>query len=672
MLIKNTIIFLIALISFAYADGLMLPADEEYPKDLLKNRMTHVTININGIVAETKVYQEFLNEWHQPVDAVYSFPLPEDARATNFLYWFNDTLYQAVLEVKEQATNPGTGQGGIAAQVNRYIGRNGIRISLKNIPANSVQKVELHYISKCDYYMGKSTYIYPLDTKEFISYPYEHLQFSFNVNSKSEITGFELPGNENVHVKQNSTKELKLELLKPKSYVQKDLEFNYQVNQNNLGVDFYSTNNDTSDGHFALFVRPENSADSDSVFAKRILFLLSSSMSDYKLEESVSAINDALDLLAENDQFNIILYNYGVYPWKLDPIPAVTENVNAAKTYLSSVSGTSGWELQEGLLECFSQVNNDDFVNSILVFSNGYANINPREIETENSLNTGIFPIAIGDGEISRARLEMTASLNYGFVSYISENDNIHDRILRVFNQISQPILKDIYFEFGNPNLSEIVPAKIQSTYAGSYFFMAGRFGFTGQSALSMAGTNPAGFKAYNFMLDWTDQANHNKFVEYLWAKEKIDALEWEIEIYGESDSLKNSLIELSLKYNIRCRYTAYVADYETQVTTFIEEEKIVPSSFIAGNFPNPFNPETKIRIFVDQQSFGKTMLLKIYNILGQLVAVIDISNLQPGWHNVLFTGLNIYGNRLSSGMYIVQFQVQNNIAGTIRIHLIQ
>ena len=170
MLLKNTILFLIVLLSFAYADGLMLPVNEDYPKDLLKNRMTHVTVNIHGIVAETKVYQEFLNEWHQPVDAVYSFPLPEDARATNFYYWYNDTLYKAVLKVREQATNPGTGEGGVAAEVNRYIGKNGIRIRLKNIPANSVQKVELYYISPCDYYMGQSSYTYPLDTREFITF----------------------------------------------------------------------------------------------------------------------------------------------------------------------------------------------------------------------------------------------------------------------------------------------------------------------------------------------------------------------------------------------------------------------------------------------------------------------------------------------------------------------
>ncbi|MEJ2055791.1 MAG: hypothetical protein P8X42_17900, partial [Calditrichaceae bacterium] len=62
------------LFSKGICDGLMLPASEEYPKDLLRNRVTEVNVTINGLVAETEVYQEFVNEWYDTTDAVYSFP----------------------------------------------------------------------------------------------------------------------------------------------------------------------------------------------------------------------------------------------------------------------------------------------------------------------------------------------------------------------------------------------------------------------------------------------------------------------------------------------------------------------------------------------------------------------------------------------------------------------
>ena len=142
----SALVLFFAVSSTVFATGVMLPTSEKYPKDFLKLTSTKVTVNIFGIIAQTTVYQEFLNESNDSTDAVYSFPLPPDARATEILYWYNDEVYTAILKVQEQAPNPGTGEGGVAAEVNKYIGRNGIKIYLKGIKSNSIQKIELHYI----------------------------------------------------------------------------------------------------------------------------------------------------------------------------------------------------------------------------------------------------------------------------------------------------------------------------------------------------------------------------------------------------------------------------------------------------------------------------------------------------------------------------------------------
>ena len=112
------IMLVLSLATTGFCDGLLLPTEEGYPKDLLRNRITEVNVNINGLIAETEVYQEFVNEWYDTTDAVYSFPLPPNARATEFVYWYDDIAYKAVLKVREQAVNPGTGEGGIAALIN--------------------------------------------------------------------------------------------------------------------------------------------------------------------------------------------------------------------------------------------------------------------------------------------------------------------------------------------------------------------------------------------------------------------------------------------------------------------------------------------------------------------------------------------------------------------------
>lgn len=665
--------------SAAWADGLMLPSGFDYPKDFLKNRMTHVTVDIKGVIAETVVYQEFVNESSRPVDAVYSFPLPPDARATRFNYWLGDQLFRAVLRVKEQAVNPGTGEGGVVAEVNKYMGRNGLRIKLKNIPAGGIQRVRLTYISVCDYYQGRTTYTYPFDTEDFIPYPIEHVQFDFNVTSNSTITGYDIPGHSNYRILSESSSGVALELAAPKTYANQNITFFYETEQSEIGVDFYSVALDTADGHFALVVRPESNAPPERVLAKRVLFLLSNStgMFGYKLSESISAISQSLDRLPKTDFFNIVLFSGVVGRWQSQPVPANEANIQAAKAFLATVTNASGSRMQDGIAECLRQITDADFSNAILVFADGRSPLDPRQIETLNVYQAGIFPIGIGNS-LDRARLEMTAALNYGFVTYLNEDDNLSERMVQVFSQISAPVLSGVRMEYGRADLSQILPEKTPTTYAGSNFFTVGRYRNPGLSGLSIAGMAANGITSFDFQLDFASQTTENKFVESLWAKEKIDALEREIEVYGETPALKQEVIKLSLAYLIRSRYTAYVADYETEEpATSVERveahDSVVPStSFLAGNYPNPFNPTTKIKFYIKAGAENSTKLLRIYNSLGQLVAVIDISHLRSGWHEIEFNGRDMFGNALPSGVYYVQLQIRNQATSVIRMSLLK
>jgi Ca-activated chloride channel homolog len=671
------IVFMLLWSACSYANGLLMPTNKNYPKDFLKVKSTRVTVQISGLVAETTVYQEFVNEWTSPTDAVYSFPLPANARATQFLYWSGDVVFQAVLKVKEQVVNPGTGEGGVAAEVNNYIGTNGIKIALNNIGPGEIQKVELHYISQCDYYQGKCTYSFPLNTDQFIKYPLDLLQFDINVSSNQTITNYNIPNFSGYNVLSSDQHKLTVELVKSKAYINQDFEFSYESNTQALGMDFYSVANDTSDGHFALFVRPQNQAQPDSILPKRIIFLVSNvnTMLGDKLDRSIYAISKSLDQLTTKDYFNVVSFGSIAVKWKTTPVAATTDNVNSAKDFLTKIGSSYSININVVLKDALSQIQDNNFSNAILLFTDGRSVLDPKDIESSNKFNTGIFPIGIGTN-LDRSKLEMIAALNYGFVTYISLTDNLSDKMLRVFNQISQPILKNVGFEYGKASVSNVVPQKALSTYAGSSFFMTGRYKNAGPSSISIAGTSAKGITAYGFLLDFTNVKSENKLAQSLWAKEKIDAIERQIDVYGEKDSLKNEDIKISLAYGIRCKYTAYIADYTTHPSTGIDVQlnstATIPESYLVGNYPNPFNPSTKIRFYLDQKTTGQVKLIKIYNILGQLVAVIDISNLSVGMNEVMFNGRDMLGKSLPSGIYLVQLQVGNRIYSTIKINMIK
>lgn len=90
---------------------------------------------------------------------------------------------------------------------------------------------------------------------------------------------------------------------------------------------------------------------------------------------------------------------------------------------------------------------------------------------------------------------------------------------------------------------------------------------------------------------------------------------------------------------------------------TGVDEELVglKPESFaLYSNYPNPFNPSTKIRYAISQSAFTT---LKVYSILGQEVATLVNEEKTPGVYEVNFDGLN-----LTSGTYIYKLQAGNFI----------
>lgn len=679
--LNKIFLFLLLIINIRaiHADGLLRPVEEKYPQSLLRNRMTRIDVMIYGQFAETIVYQEFVNDWNYKTDAVYSFPLPPDARANNFYYWQNDQCYKAVLRVQEQAPNPGTGEGGVAALINKYIGRNGIKIMLKDVAPRTIQKTQLHYISRCDYDQGKMSYEFPLDTQEFVQYPLDLLQVFIHIRSDSTITNFAMSSHPDWKYVFQRPNEVKVALTQSKAFLTKNLKFDYSISNKATSVDFYSVANDSMAGHFVLSVQPDETIDSTDIFSKRIIFLLeiSNKMFGDRLTQSKDAIKQCLDLLKPTDYFNIGTFAYNPNFWKTSPVPATPQNIAAAKQYITSIYSSSGSMMQNALLKCLAQFPDQNLCNSILAFSSGFTVLDPQEIENKNVQKTGIFMIGIGE-DLERARLEMTSLLNYGFVTYFDEDDNLLTGITRVFQKISQPILKDTRFEFGQAGIHEVFPTKAPTIYQGSRLYLTGRYLLKQQSAFSIAGYSMNGAQALDYRLNFSNETTKYKFAEAFWAKEKIDALEREVLVYGENPAKKQELIRLSLTYHIRCKYTAYIATYEDPIpppTAIIPGESeiaLAPESYLIGNYPNPFNPTTTIQFYLAPTAeLIKYKFIRIYNLLGQLVSVIDISYFNTGTHALKFNGMDFNGNPLPSGMYLCQLVVGSEIS-TIRINLVK
>ncbi len=98
----------------------------------------------------------------------------------------------------------------------------------------------------------------------------------------------------------------------------------------------------------------------------------------------------------------------------------------------------------------------------------------------------------------------------------------------------------------------------------------------------------------------------------------------------------------------------------QTEVITGISVAGVesLPKSFtLLQNYPNPFNAGTNFRY---QLQFGGDVELSLYNLQGQKVRTLVKTHQSPGEHSVQWNGRDRNGKAVSSGLYLVSLQFEN------------
>jgi hypothetical protein len=104
--------------------------------------------------------------------------------------------------------------------------------------------------------------------------------------------------------------------------------------------------------------------------------------------------------------------------------------------------------------------------------------------------------------------------------------------------------------------------------------------------------------------------------------------------------------------------------------TVEVVNEYFAPTTFsLEQNYPNPFNPTTKIKFTIpslealdmDQTTYQATtymVTLKVYDMLGRLVATLVNEEKPAGSYEVEFSSYTGKGQYLTNGVYLYRLQV--------------
>ncbi len=121
--------------------------------------------------------------------------------------------------------------------------------------------------------------------------------------------------------------------------------------------------------------------------------------------------------------------------------------------------------------------------------------------------------------------------------------------------------------------------------------------------------------------------------------------------IYSVGVSVNKDSLPTGDMWNFGENFPVHIIEPNNVKENFVERKKIV----LLPNYPNPFNPKTKISFYLTS---SQNVSLKVYDISGHEVkTLIENTKMEIGNHEIEFDG-----NNLQSGTYFVKLVSKNSL----------
>lgn len=646
-------------------------SNNQYEKMSIKN--IDVTASINDPVAETTVDQIFFNEMTTSVEAVYIFPMPENAMITQLIYWVNGVRFEADIRERQEAVSDYNEKlrQWIDPALLEYLGDNQFRLSIVPIDAQSEVRTEITYVEMLKYDFSVTTYKYLLNTLNVSPKPLETVHLIMDVKTQNSFKYFRSPSHQSsaeTQIIKVSDQHYTVEYGDENFSPSKDLIIEYETVRNNIQYNLltYSpvpSDSFGTDNFYALWVTPPDSIVEEQIIPKDIVFTadVSSSMGGERITQLKESIDYFLDLLNPVDRFNIITFGTHVVPFKSDLVNATPENIQLAHDFVYQIYALGMTNISDAIDTSLTQSFGDSTSNNLIFLTDGKPTIGQTIADSiisnarlKNQKNVRVFSFGIGE-DLNRSLITGIAIENHGYSTFIEADDSIAILVNNHFTRISKPVLTDLSIDLGGLQNWDNYPKTFSDLFWGSRTTQFGLYNNYGDFQVTLQGKVRGETKQFVNTLSFTDNSIY-RFVPRLWAKSKIDHLLQLIEVYGETDELVNQIIELSLRFQILTKYTAFYVD-PTNVER--SDDELLPTEFVVEqNYPNPFNPVTHINYSLPVGQANYHVVIKVYDMLGRLVRVLVDDNQQPGTYTVVFNA-----NDLTSGIYFYTVQ-----AGTFSV----
>jgi Ca-activated chloride channel family protein len=576
------------------------------PKAVCPLKHTDVKAQISGFLSRVTVTQEFENPFTEKIEAVYTFPLPQNAAVDDMTMLIGDkTVRGKILKREEaQAVYEAAKAGGQRASLLEQERANIFTQSVANILPGEQIKITISYVETLKYEDGSYEFVFPMvvgpryvpgnatgkqstglapDTDKVpdasrITPPPPPAGMRAGHDISVEVSldaGVPIDVlNSKTHqviVERPSDRRARVTLQEFATIPNKDFILRYDVAGKKIN-DALLTHYTGTSGFFTLIVQPPERVTAEDVMPKELVFVLdtSGSMSGFPIDKAKETMKMALDNLYPHDTFNLITFAGDTHILFPEPVSATKENLAKAQAFLESRQGGGGTEMMKAIKASLDPSDAQGHVRIVCFMTDGYVG-NDMEIigEVQKHPNARVFAFGIGSS-VNRYLLDNMAKHGRGEVEYVALNDDGSAAARRFHERVRNPLLTDISIDWNGMAVSDVYPKVIPDLFGAKPVILTGKYGGNSRGVIRLKGKMSGRDFVREIPVDFSATEKRDVLAT-LWARTRVDELMAQ-DFNGAQqgtmkEDVKQAITQLGLDYRLMTQFTSFVAVEEMVVT---------------------------------------------------------------------------------------------------------
>lgn len=570
---------------------------------------TDVNADVSGYVARVSVKQQFHNPYKEKIEAVYTFPLPENAAVDEMTMKIGNRVIKGNIKKKEEARQvyeTARAQGHVASLLDQER-PNIFTQSVANIEPGQNIDIEIKYVNTLKYEDGSFTFFFPTVVgPRFIPGRVNEGRSGFGTSpdtdmvpdaskitprmvAEGERAGHDISINLNINagvpIQSVQSKLHEVDVARPSANIaqlklknkdkipNKDFVATWNVAAGAIQSG-YLTHREGNDGFFTLMLIPPKRVTPTTAQPKEMIFLVdcSGSQRGRPIEKAKEVMHYILDHMNPQDTFQVITFNNSYTQFADHSQLASAQMKDRANNFVSAIEAHGGTWMAPAVDAVCALPNDEHRLRIVTFMTDGFVGNDMEILGMIKKYRGKTRWYSFGTGNnVNRFLVDNIAKEGGGEADYVLLNSSAEEAGKKFYDRISSPVLTDINVEFNGVETREVFPKEVMDLWAQKPVFITGRYNKPGAGKVVLSGYS--GGKPYKqeMKLDFPATQSANDVLPSIWARAKVERLmseDWRGLQFGQMNKeLKDEITNTALKYHIMSQFTSFVAVEEDRKT---------------------------------------------------------------------------------------------------------